>query len=248
MAAASIVLRACPAGLPLTLRIDSMATIGAITKGPVSERKRIRAAGRAWLNLCREDFQEKGTHISVEHISSHKGLITPEQRNDNADRIANEFRELGDTQPPVQYLTVSEEVFFLKHGSTHIQSDPRIFLKKLEEGQLLEEWSTRAPKQAEWYLKYPCQFRAQAKRVWKWAAEKGNGRLWVYFILASCQWLPTNYRLNAHANAEKTRYCLCLLEATEDMEHILICPALLVEQNRFNKEVIECLHETSTSM
>jgi hypothetical protein len=45
MAAAAIVTKACPPSLDLTLRIDSMATIGAITKGIVSERKRIRAAG-----------------------------------------------------------------------------------------------------------------------------------------------------------------------------------------------------------
>ena len=46
MAAAAIITKACPPQLELVLRIDSMATIGAITKGLVSERKRIRAAGR----------------------------------------------------------------------------------------------------------------------------------------------------------------------------------------------------------
>ena len=70
MAAAAIVTRACPPHLNLVLRIDSMATIGAITKGAVSERKRIRAAGRAWLNLCRTDFLQKQERITVEHISS----------------------------------------------------------------------------------------------------------------------------------------------------------------------------------
>ena len=47
MAAAAIITKACPPQLELVLRIDSMATIGAITKGLVSERKRFRAAGRA---------------------------------------------------------------------------------------------------------------------------------------------------------------------------------------------------------
>jgi len=111
MAAAAVAIQACPAGLHLTLRIDSMATIGAITSGPVSERKRVRAAGRAWLNFCRQAFRQKRAHLTVEHVSSHKGVTTPEQRgNDHADRIANEFRELGNTQPPVPYLTISEEM------------------------------------------------------------------------------------------------------------------------------------------
>ena len=47
IAAAAVVLKACPSnGFNLKLRIDSTAAIGAITKGHVSERKRIRAAGR----------------------------------------------------------------------------------------------------------------------------------------------------------------------------------------------------------
>ena len=73
------VVKACPTSVQLVLRIDSMATIGAITKGTVSERRRVRAAGRAWMNLCRNDFIEKQEKIRIEHISSHKGSVTPEQ-------------------------------------------------------------------------------------------------------------------------------------------------------------------------
>ena len=47
VAAAAIVIMAVPLAMPLTLRIDSMATIGALSQGIVSERKRIRAAGRS---------------------------------------------------------------------------------------------------------------------------------------------------------------------------------------------------------
>ena len=45
LAAASITVKALPPHLPLLLRIDSIAAIGAITKGIVSERKRVRAPG-----------------------------------------------------------------------------------------------------------------------------------------------------------------------------------------------------------
>jgi len=71
LAAAAIIVKAVPPNLPLLLRIDSMAAIGAITKGPVSERKRIRAAGRAWLNFSRSEFFAKMKTINVEHVSSH---------------------------------------------------------------------------------------------------------------------------------------------------------------------------------
>jgi len=45
MAAAAVVIKACPIQMPLTLRIDSMAAIGALSKGAISERRRIRASG-----------------------------------------------------------------------------------------------------------------------------------------------------------------------------------------------------------
>ena len=59
MAAAAVAIKACPLDLNMILRIDSTATIGAISKGQVSERKRVRAAGRAWLYLCRPEFYRK---------------------------------------------------------------------------------------------------------------------------------------------------------------------------------------------
>ena len=63
LAAAAIVVKAVPSTLQLTLRSDSLATIGAISKGPISERKRVRAAGRPWLNLCREDLLRKEIYL-----------------------------------------------------------------------------------------------------------------------------------------------------------------------------------------
>ena len=89
LAAAAIVAKACPRNLPILIRIDSMATIGAISKGPVSERKRIRAAGRAWLNFSRSEFSQIGRTIMVEHVRSHTGSQTVEQvGNNNADQLA----------------------------------------------------------------------------------------------------------------------------------------------------------------
>ena len=99
LAAASVAIKACPINYPLILHTDSTATIGSISKGAVSERRRIRAAGRPWLNFRRNEFLEKHPRVKLEHISSHKGTSTKEQQgNDTADIIANEYRRLGESK------------------------------------------------------------------------------------------------------------------------------------------------------
>src|SRR6185503_16740319 len=129
LAAAAIAVKAVPPEMHLTLRSDSLATIGAISKGPVSERKRVRAAGRPWLNFCRQDLSDKRSQLRIQHVSSHKGTSTPEQKgNDMADCIANRYRALGENRPPRDYFTEFEERFLLRHNGTNIQGDPRQYL------------------------------------------------------------------------------------------------------------------------
>jgi len=123
-----------------------MATIGAITKGTVSERRRVRAAGRAWMNLCRNDFIEKQEKIRIEDISSHKGSVTPEQvGNDMADRLANSFRKKGEASQPAPYLLESEEPLLFQHKDIVVQSDPRDYLKRLETQKMIDDWKFKAP-------------------------------------------------------------------------------------------------------
>jgi len=57
LAAAAIVLKACPADLALRLRIDSMATIGALSKCVVSEENE-SALLVAWLNFCHTESRK----------------------------------------------------------------------------------------------------------------------------------------------------------------------------------------------
>lgn len=133
LAAAAIVIRVCPSKFPIILRIDSKAAIGALSEGPVSERKRIRAAGRAWRNYCREDMLTKRNHIKIEHVRSHVAKIAPDQLgNNSADEIAKHFLEISDPQHPAGYFTHSEERLVLFHEGRYITGDPRKFLKKLE--------------------------------------------------------------------------------------------------------------------
>jgi ribonuclease HI len=227
MAAAAIVTKAFPPHLRLVLRIDSMATIGAITKGLVSERNRIRAAGRAWMNMCRSDFLRKQGKIKVEHISSHKGTQTPEQiGNDAADRLANNFRLLGEASQPAPYLLETEESLLFFHNNLLMQGDPRDFLKSLEKQAMIDTWKTKAPKQASWFLKHPTQVLKQAKQAWKWSVERGTGEAWLYFVFGICQWLPTNHRLNKGKDETLRRCTLCLCNIPEKMDHLLKCPAL----------------------
>ena len=244
LAAAAIVIKACPKGLPLTLRMDSKAAIGAISKGLVSERRRVRAPGRLWLNFCRKDFLEKKHHIRVDHVSSHKGTLTKEQQgNDMADVIANEYRRQGERMSPCLYFMEDEEQFLLQHKNIIIQGDMRVYLKSLEKDKLLEVWKSSAPKQAKWASQHPIQVRNHSKNAWKWAIDRGEGIAWIYYIFAISQWLPTNHRLyyGDKSGYDREKCKLCLLDAIEDTEHLLICPAFCKEHLMLQSRVRETI-------
>ena len=175
----------------------------------------------------------KREDIKIEHVSSHKGTASHEQKgNDTADKIANAYRKLGQNTDEVEYFTEAEEQFLLKHKNILIQQDIRVFLKSLEKATMLEIWKQKAPKQAQWFVKYPQQVTKQAKQVWKWAIAAGEGQAWLYFIFAVCQWLPTNYRVHYadESGYERTKCNLCLTDSEETLAHLLVCPALAAEQ------------------
>jgi len=243
LAAAAIVVKACPPEFPITIRIDSKAAIGAITKGPVSERKRVCAAGRAWLNFCRKDFSSKNDHIKIEHVRSHIGLNNPEQRgNDKADELAKIFRNLGDTRGPALYFTHAEEKFLFSHNGKIVQSNIRSYLKSVVEKKMIEYLKV-APRQAEFFLAYPIQIRKQTRKAWKWAVENRDGRIWLYFIFGVLQRLPTQYCVNRHRNTEE-RFCLlCQSTEVENMDHLWTCPAMAKEQMEVQSAINTILQE-----
>ena len=231
LAAAAIVIRACPANFSIILRIDSKAAIGALCEGPVSERKRIRAAGRAWRNYCREDMIAKRNHIKIEHVRSHVAKVTPDQLgNDRADKIAKHFLETSNPLHPAGYFTLCEEQLVLLHEGRYITGDPRKFLKKLEEASMLKLWKSKATRQAEFYLKFPVQFKKMARKVWRWSVEHGDGNAWLYFIFGACQWLPTLHRMKYHVHQDLQICILCRSGSVEDGDHLWVCPALAKEQ------------------
>ena len=200
VAAASLVIKACPLLFPITLRIDSLAAIGALQKGAVSERKRVRAAGRAWLNFVRPDFLAKRNHIKLEHVRSHVGRSTPEQiGNDLADEAAKLFARSGELRTPVRYFTYDEEFLVLIHRGKYITGDARSHLKSLEESLLIDLWK-KAPKQINFFSRFPFQIKKLARQVWNWSISQGDGNSWLYFIFGACQWLPTaeNQQASSH--------------------------------------------------
>jgi hypothetical protein len=202
----------------MILRMDSKAAIGVISKGHVSERKRVRTAGRAWVNFCRYEMLEKNQDIMIQHVSSHKGTETTEQRgNDAADIIANEYRRIGESSSARPYFTAAEEQFVLNQNGTNVQGDPRRFLKSIEIHHMKEIWEQKAPKQARWTSQYPTQILKQSKRVWTWAAAAGKGSAWIYYIFAISQWLPTNHRVHYSDTGELDLHkCkLCLLNLSK---------------------------------
>jgi ribonuclease HI len=184
LAAAITVIRACPPKFPITLRIDSKAAIGALQKGHVSERRRVRAAGRAWLNFGRQEILAKRDHIQIEHIRAHQEVRTPEQQgNNSADEIAKSYLRLGESREPVKYFTHSEETFILCRKNGYIHGDVRSHLKKLSDEQLIGEWKSKSPKQFEFFQSFSRQILAHSRDVWRWAIE----RRWTRLALL-CLW------------------------------------------------------------
>ena len=92
----------------------------------------------------------------------------------------------------------------------------------------------RLPNKSEWVSKHPTQIMKQAKRVWKWSVETSQGKAWLYFVFAICQWLPTNHRMHYSKN---DRCNLCLTNSQDDMNHLLLCPALLNEHLVMKEEM-----------
>jgi len=160
------------------------------------------------------------------------------------------FLVSGDRRSPSLYFSEAEERFVFMHQAWCIQGDPRSYLKSLERDKMIDIWKQRAPRQVEFFKAFPQQVLRQARLVWKWAIEKGDGEAWLYFIFGVCQWLPTRYRLGKQGskdvkndkkekkemkekNLQDPQWQKCLLCQSyliEDMPHLWVCPATAKEQ------------------
>src|SRR6185295_1020255 len=85
----------------------------------------------------RREIAEK--QVSVEHVSSHTGSATPEQKgNDAADKMANKYRLQGESTGPVPYLISTEELLFLNSKDQTFKATPVRSSKKWQS----KEWRT----------------------------------------------------------------------------------------------------------
>lgn len=243
MAAASTVINAVPEKTKCTIWIDSMATIQALKKGTLlSERKRVRAAGRLWLNWARPLLDSP--HIQFQHVRSHTGNSSPsEVGNGMADSLANFYRLQGEKLPPDHVHLEWEEPFCIQAADMVVQGDPRSWAKAIEQDSLLKAWS-ESKLQSKWIKKNRKQVKRMAEEVWKWAIEIGDGGAWIYFIFAISNWLPTRRRTGKRRTKDRVpvnpylRHCsLCLTGEVEDLEHMMRCPALLGELEAMSSSV-----------
>jgi hypothetical protein len=125
----------------LTIYVDSVAAIQALEQGLISERKRIKAQGRAWKSFIRPTIAEKKHHISIFHVKAHSGLESPEQQgNDCADRMAKKFMNQAENMDPLPYFTTGEEKYLAFHQDTLIGGNIRIWLKEQEIERLQDAW------------------------------------------------------------------------------------------------------------
>ena len=65
-----------------------------------------------------------------------------------------------------------------------MQGDPRDYLKRLEKDFMINLWKT-TKKQSKWFVKYPTQTLKQAKQVWRWSVECGQGKAWLHLPSAN---------------------------------------------------------------
>ena len=245
IAAAAIVIDALPENVSLCLRMDSLAALNALRSGAlVSERRRVRAAGRSWLNWIRRPLSGMlGARLEFEHVRSHSDEKGPaEIGNDEADRVANAFRRSGDGAPPVPYMLSTDERYLIECDGKMVTGDVRSWAKDRESQYLLEMWKARCPRQSEWMSRTATQILRMAKEVWTWSIGRSDGKAWLYFIFSCCQWLPTNYRAQYKSSSNPEQRCsLCLTGELEDMNHLLRCPALVGEHERMCLRVSDAL-------
>ena len=171
---------------------------------------------------------KKSTTTSFQHVRSHQEEKSIENK--------------GELIDPKPYFTLAEEKLIYELTDNHVQGDVRKVLKSIEK----EVWIQKTKVQSQWIKKYPTQIFKQAKRVWEAAILNGDGKAWVYFIFAVCQWLPVNNNLYKKVQNDKgkTTCLFCLDNLAETVEHLLVCPALKSEVDHLQlsaqKVLIDC--------
>ena len=139
------------------------------------------------------------------------------------------------------YFIATEEHFLAFHRDTPIGGNIRIWLKEQEIERLQDAWR-KLKVQGRLFRRFPQQIKNLTKLIKNWSIERNEGKAWMFFIFAVCDWLPLNHRIHNHGNDKQKTLCnLCQGNAAETTEHLFSCPALREEQNAIREQMDQFL-------
>src|SRR3569623_1179898 len=142
-------------------------TIQALGEGLITERKRVKAQGRAWKSFVRPTVAERKYQISIFHVKSHTGLVSPEQQgNDCADRMAKNFMNQGENLEPLPYFTTGEEKYLMIHLGKLNGGNIRTWLKEQETKRCQDAWR-KLKVQGRLFRRFPQQIQTLTKTIKK---------------------------------------------------------------------------------
>jgi hypothetical protein len=137
-------------------------------------------------------------------VKAHSGLEKPEQQgNDHANQMAKKLMNEAENMDPLPYFTTGEEKYLAFHRDTLISGNIRIWLKEQETEHLQAAWR-KLKDQGRLFRRFPQQIEILTKSVKKLSITRAEGKAWIFFIFAVCDWLPLNHRIHKHSNHKRT--------------------------------------------
>ena len=150
----------------------------------------------------------------------------------------------GEKLKPLPYFTTGEEKYLMIHQDKLIGGNIRIWLKEQETKRCQDAWR-KLKVQGRLFRQFPQQIQTLTKLIKIWSIQRAEGRAWVFFIFAVCDWLPLNYRIHVKGDLKKSLCNLCQGRSAETTEHLFLCPALREEQNSLRERTDEIFKKWS---
>lgn len=206
-----------PGQMDLIICTDSKAAMYAIQKEFVSERKRIRAAARAYIGFIRRLVkQRRGTTI-ICHVKAHTTKDCPRTRmNALADEAANQGREEMDEDVPA--FDLGEDRVIMHIGGMPVVGDFRKALQRRTDALLLAEYQ-----QCETHGRLIRTYPNGLMALINYAKKAMNGPLIKFLMLAACQHLPCA-ETRARFSGLDPQCTLCSQGVSESCQHVFACP------------------------
>src|SRR5580692_4068181 len=111
----------------------------------------------------------------------------------------------AETLEPLPYFITAEEKFLAFHKDTLITDNIRTWLKEQELTQLQNAWR-KLKVQGRLFRRFPQQILTLTKLIKNRSIERAEGKAWIFFIFAICDWLPLNYESTHIATTHQKHY------------------------------------------